>query len=128
MRLPFSFTHSLKTPHNMGVEVWPVQLRQHPHTPFFWLVMRRDLRLRSPFAIIKSSFNTFLSEEAPNFGSFFIWRAALDRGDAIFHYTTGCNFCQAIFCKKLFYFFFLKLLTFGAGCGIIITSGEGNQT
>lgn len=84
-----------------------------------------------PFASVQNSLYTFLSEKPPIFWVAFhlkFWRAGHSSCGRKFYSTTPPNICQEKIRKKLFYLFFPKLLTFGWQCGIIITSGEGNQT
>jgi hypothetical protein len=59
------------------------------------------------------------------------WRAALGprfaRAAGIFYYTTPQPFCQEILRKFLFKIFFLKVLTFAGGRGIIYLPKGGKK-
>ena len=114
----------------MGIRVKSWCNSNNTQSPFFWLVMWGDLRPHSLFTSVQNSLYTFLSEKPPIFWVVFhfnFWRAGHSSCGRNFYYTTPPNICQEKIRKKLFYLFFPKLLTFGLGCGIIITSGEGNQ-
>lgn len=151
MRLPFSFTHFLKTPHNMDIRVklgcnsqgvqfigcslWSGGETLDP-TPFIscsfntskaWGVPKIS---PLPFTSVQNSLYTFLSEKPPIFWVVFhlvFWCAGHSSCGRNFYYTTPPNICQEKRSKKLFYLFFPKLLTFGRVYAILIMSRGETQ-